>query len=51
MPKDKPGSLGTGAYVDVVAYLLQANKFPSGAKELDRNSEQLAAIVIERRTQ
>ena len=31
MPKDKPGSLGTGSYVDVVAYLLQANKFPSGA--------------------
>ena len=22
MPKDKPGSLGTGAYVDVVSYLL-----------------------------
>ena len=48
MPKDKPGSLGTGAYVDVVAYLLQANKFPSGAKELDRSPDRLAPIVIER---
>ena len=48
MPKDKPGSLGTGAYIDVVAYLLQANKFPSGARELDRNPERLAPIVIER---
>jgi cytochrome c len=48
MPKDKPGSLGTGAYVDVVAYLLQANKFPSGARELDRNPERLEPIVIER---
>jgi cytochrome c len=48
MPKDNPGSLGTGAYVDVVAYLLQANKFPSGARELDRNPERLAPIVIER---
>jgi S-disulfanyl-L-cysteine oxidoreductase SoxD len=48
MPKDKPGSLGTGAYVDVVAYLLQANKFPSGAKELSRTPEQLEPIVIER---
>jgi len=49
MPKDKPGSLGTGAYVDVVSYLLQANKFPSGASELPRTPEQLESIVIERR--
>jgi mono/diheme cytochrome c family protein len=48
MPKDKPGSLGAGAYVDVVAYLLQANKFPSGNHELPRTPEQLDAIVIER---
>ncbi len=49
MPKDKPGSLGTGAYIDVVAYLLQANKFPSGDRELPRTPEQLESIVIERR--
>ena len=49
MPKDKPGSLGTGAYIDVVAFLLQANKFPSGSKDLPRAAEQLAAITIERR--
>ena len=48
MPKDKPGSLGTGAYVDVVAYLLQANKFPSGSRELPRTPEQLESIAIER---
>jgi len=48
MPKDKPGSLGTGSYVDVVAYLLQANKFPSGTKELPRTADELAPIVIER---
>jgi S-disulfanyl-L-cysteine oxidoreductase SoxD len=48
MPKDKPGSLGTGAYVDVIAYLLQANKFPSGTRELSRAPEQLDPIVIER---
>jgi cytochrome c len=48
MPKDKPGSLGTGAYVDVVAYLLQANRFPSGSRELPRTPEQLEGIVIER---
>lgn len=52
MPKDKPGSLGTGSYVDVVAYLLQANRFPSGARELARTPDELAPIVIERsRTQ
>jgi cytochrome c len=48
MPKDKPGSLGTGSYVDVVAYLLQTNKFPSGARELPREPEQLDGIAIER---
>jgi mono/diheme cytochrome c family protein len=48
MPKDKPGTLGTSAYVDVIAYLLQANKFPSGPKELSRTAEQLEPIVIER---
>ena len=48
MPKDKPSSLGTGAYIDVVAYLLQANKFPSGPRELPRTPEQLEQIVIER---
>jgi hypothetical protein len=48
MPKDKPGSLGTGSYIDVVAYLLQANKFPSGARELPRDAEQLDGIAIER---
>jgi S-disulfanyl-L-cysteine oxidoreductase SoxD len=48
MPKDKPGSLGTGAYVDVVSYLLQANRFPSGSRELPREPDQLDGIVIER---
>jgi cytochrome c len=49
MPKDKTGSLGTGAYIDVVAFLLQANKFPSGSRELPRAEEQLGSITIERR--
>ena len=41
--------LGTGAYVDVVSYLLQANRFPSGARELPRTPEQLESIAIERK--
>lgn len=48
MPQDKPGSLNARAYADVVAYLLQVNKFPSGTKELGLNPDVLANIVIER---
>jgi len=48
MPQDKPGSLNARAYADVVAYLLQVNKFPSGTKELGLNPDVLASIVIER---
>ena len=48
MPKDNPGGLNTRAYVDVVAYLLQANKFPSGSRDLSLNTDALAQIVIEK---
>jgi len=48
MPRDNPGSLNTRAYVDVIAYLLQANKFPAGARDLSLNTDALAEIVIER---
>jgi cytochrome c5 len=48
MPQDKPGSLNARAYVDVIAYVLQVNKFPSGARELGLNPDTLANIVIER---
>jgi cytochrome c5 len=48
MPRDNPGSLNLRAYVDVIAYLLQANRFPSGARDLSLNEEVLGQIVIER---
>jgi mono/diheme cytochrome c family protein len=48
MPKDNPGTLNARAYVDVVAYLLQANKFPSGSKDLSLNTDALAQIVFEK---
>jgi cytochrome c len=48
MPKDKPGTLSENAYLDLAAYLLQANKFPSGSRELPRAPADLAAITIER---
>lgn len=34
MPGDLPGGLDERAYVDVTAYILQANSFPAGKKEL-----------------
>jgi hypothetical protein len=48
MPRDKPGSLSARAYVDIAAYILQANKFPSGDRELDRDPKKLEQVVIER---
>jgi mono/diheme cytochrome c family protein len=48
MPRDKPGSLSARAYTDVAAYILQANKFPSGSRELDRDPKVLEQILIER---
>lgn len=48
MPKDSPGSLNTRAYVDVIAYVLQANKFPSGTTDLSLNADALGEIVIEK---
>src|SRR5207253_4174823 len=34
MPADNPGSLSATAYLDIQAYLLQANAIPSGNREL-----------------
>jgi mono/diheme cytochrome c family protein len=48
MPPDSPSSLPDEDYVDVVAYILQANSFPAGKESL--NSENLDSIVITKRT-
>ena len=47
MPADEPDSLTTRAYVDLVAYLLSANHFPSGSQELSREPGDLQKIQIE----
>jgi quinoprotein glucose dehydrogenase len=44
MPLDAPGSLDAGKYLDLVAYLLEANGFPAGPQDLDR--DRLSALVI-----
>src|SRR5499427_7838745 len=46
MPADNPGSLNRGQVVDLVAFILNFNKYPTGAKELPSESEALKAIKI-----
>lgn len=46
MPADEPGSLEAGAYLDVVAYLLEANRFPRGSQDLDR--DRLRAVILDK---
>ncbi len=46
MPASNPGSLSAQQYVDIVAYLLQANKFPSGREELGGSAAELDRIVF-----
>jgi mono/diheme cytochrome c family protein len=49
MPMDNPGTLKPDEYADVVAYLLELNKFPAGAEELTTSEEALKAVTIERK--
>jgi len=47
MPADKPGSLSREQNASLVAYLLNANKFPSGTAELSSDAEHLRQIRFE----
>jgi len=47
MPADAPGSLSASVSLDVVAYVLQANEFPSGSQELIPDAGLLSAIHIQ----
>jgi quinoprotein glucose dehydrogenase len=46
MPSDRPNSLSAQRYRDIVAFLLQANKFPAGDRELEVDLDALKAIRI-----
>jgi quinoprotein glucose dehydrogenase len=46
MPENAPGSLSPTAYLDILAFLLEANGFPAGAQELPSQSEQLARVLV-----
>jgi mono/diheme cytochrome c family protein len=44
MPQDRPGSLTSQQYIDVVAYILQLNGIQPGTQELVADMAQLARI-------
>ena len=46
MPADNPGSLNRTQVADLVSFILNFNKYPTGAKELPSDSEALKAIKI-----
>lgn len=51
MPFDGPGRLSRQEYVDVVAYIISINGYPSGERALDGDLESLKRIRIEARQQ
>ena len=46
MPADNPGSLKRDQVADLVSFILNFNKYPTGPKELAADSETLKAIKI-----
>ena len=46
MPTDAPGSLNAQAYAEIVAFLLQTNKFPEGNEELPGDPARLQTLLI-----
>ncbi len=47
MPSEDPGSLSRRQYADLSAYILNANEFPAGPKELGSPPSELKDIRIE----
>lgn len=47
MPQGAPASLSPQAYVDIIAYLLDANEYPTGESELPVNEAALQQIVVD----
>ena len=48
MPEDNPGSLKKEEYADVIAFILQLNKFPAGDVDLPVDKDTLTGIVMEK---
>ena len=48
MPPEEPGTLGDQTYIDIVAFLLSANRYPAGDRELAAESRLLEGVAVER---
>ena len=48
MPEDNPGSLKKEEYADVIAFLLQLNRFPTGDTDLPIDKDVLSGILMEK---
>lgn len=48
MPPEEPATLGDQVYIDVVSFLLSANGYPTGDRELTAESRLLEGIAVER---
>lgn len=46
MPQDRPGSLTHGQYVDIMAYLLDRNGYPSGPAALTYESALQSSAIV-----
>jgi mono/diheme cytochrome c family protein len=46
MPMNKPGTLSRQQIADLLAFVLNVNKFPAGTAELPRQAELLAQITF-----
>jgi mono/diheme cytochrome c family protein len=46
MPADAPGSLPRDVDADILAYVLQVNKFPAGSEELKADTAAMKGIAI-----
>mgnify|MGYP001178494291 CR=1 FL=1 len=50
MPDDNPGGLPTQTYIDVIAYILRINRFPSGDVELSADMDLMQELPLFPRT-
>ena len=48
MPPEEPATLGDRTYIDVVAFLLSANGYPAGDRELAADPALLSGVAVER---
>jgi mono/diheme cytochrome c family protein len=47
MPNNAPGSLSKAQYADVLAFILNVNKYPAGEEELVPNAAAMKAITLQ----